>query len=77
MGGAGVVTLVTGIAVSIGFALLFLTQFGTSAGTTSSAYTAISAIITAINNNVVWVGLIMLAGLGGFAYALARYYGIV
>lgn len=72
-----VITLVVSIAVMIGFGLVFLDNFKTAVGNSSSAYTPLDDIITQIQNNVTWVGLIVLAGLGGAAYAIARGSGIL
>ena len=77
-GGAGaIVTMVAGVGVTIGFVLLFLAQFQKSIDNTSAAYTALGDIVTQIQNNVVWIGLILLAGLGGVAYAIAKSMGLL
>ena len=75
--GQAIITLVVGLAVAVGFGLIFLSQFQTAVGNSSAAYTPIGDIITQIQNNVVWVGLIVLAGLGGLAYAIGRSMGII
>ena len=74
---SAIISMVVALAVTLGFGLVFLDQFQTAVGNTSSAYSAIGDIVTQIQNNVTWVGLIVLAGLGGVAYLLARQFGIV
>lgn len=75
--GALIVGGVVGIGVSIGFGLVFLTQFQTIVGENSTAGIAIGKVITAITDNILWIGLIMLAGLGGVAYMYAKGTGMI
>lgn len=75
--GAAIVSMVVALAVTLGFGLVFLDAFQGAVGNTSPAYSALDTIITQIQNNLVWVGLIVLAGLGGLAYLFAKHFGIV